>query len=60
VVALNMTAQTQKISLDLKEAGIQQTAVKTLMTDEPSLQGVTTTSITLPPFGSWIGEVQMQ
>jgi alpha-glucosidase len=60
VVTLNMTAQPQKIALDLKEAGIQQTAVKTLMTDEPSLMGATSTSITLPPFASWIGEVQMQ
>jgi alpha-glucosidase len=59
VVALNMTGQPQKIALDLKEAGIQQTAVKTLMTDEPSLQGATSTSITLPPFASWVGEVQM-
>jgi alpha-glucosidase len=60
VVALNMTAQPQMIALDLKEAGIQQTAVKTLMTDEPSLMGATSTSITLPPFAGWIGEVQMQ
>ena len=60
VVALNMTGQPQKIALDLKEAGIQQTAVKTLMTDDSSLQGVTTTSMTLPPFASWVGEVQMQ
>ncbi len=60
VVALNMTAQPQKIALDLKEAGIQQTAIKTLMTNESSLMGATTTSITLPPFASWIGEVQMQ
>jgi alpha-glucosidase len=60
VVALNMTAQPQKIALDLKEAGIQQTVVKTLMTNEPSLMGATSTSITLPPFASWVGEVQMQ
>jgi alpha-glucosidase len=60
VVALNMTGQPQKIALDLKEAGIQQTAVKTLLTDDSSLQGVTTTSMTLPPFSSWVGEVQMQ
>jgi alpha-glucosidase len=59
VVALNMTGQPQKIALDLKEAGIQQTAMKTLMTNEPSLMGATSTSITLPPFASWIGEVQM-
>jgi alpha-glucosidase len=60
VVALNMTAQPQKIVLDLKEAGIQQTAVRTLLTNDSSLQGATTTSMTLPPFASWIGEVQMQ
>jgi alpha-glucosidase len=60
VVALNMTGQPQKIALDLKEAGIQQTAIKTLLTDEPSLMGATSTSITLPPFASWIGEVEMQ
>jgi alpha-glucosidase len=60
VVALNMTAQPQKIALDLKEAGIQQTTIKTLMSNEPSLMGATSTSITLPPFASWIGEVQMQ
>jgi alpha-glucosidase len=59
VVALNMTGQPQKIALDLKEAGIQQTAIKTLMADDPSLMGATSTSITLPPFASWIGEVQM-
>ena len=60
VVALNMTAQPQKIALDLKEAGIQQTAIKTLLTNESSLMGATSTSITLPPFASWVGEVQMQ
>ena len=60
VVALNMTAQPKKIALDLREAGIQQTAIRTLLTNDSSLQGVTTTSMTLPPFASWVGEVQMQ
>jgi alpha-glucosidase len=58
VVALNMTAQPQKISLDLSPAGISQKGVRTLLTNEASLQGVTTTSMTLPPFASWVGEVQ--
>ncbi len=58
VVALNMTAQPQKIALDLKPAGISQRAVRTLLTNEASLQGVTTTSMTLPPFASWVGEVR--
>ncbi len=58
VVALNMTAQPQKISLDLSPAGISQKGVRTLLTSDASLQGVTTTSMTLPPFASWVGEVQ--
>jgi alpha-glucosidase len=58
VVSLNMTAQPQKISLDLSPAGISQKGVRTLLTSEASLQGVTTTTMTLPPFASWVGEVQ--
>ena len=58
VVALNMTSQPQKIALDLSPARISQRAVRTLLTNEPSLQGVPTTSMTLPPFASWVGEVR--
>jgi alpha-glucosidase len=58
VVALNMTAQPQKIALNLTEAGVHSTNVRTLLTNEASLEGVTTTSVTLPPFASWVGEVQ--
>jgi hypothetical protein len=58
VVALNMTGQPQKISLDLGAAGISQKAVRTLLTDDASLQGLVTTSMTLSPFASWVGEVQ--
>ena len=58
VVSLNMTAQPQKLSLDLSPAGISQKGVRTLLTSEASLQGVTTTTMTLPPFASWVGEVQ--
>jgi alpha-glucosidase len=58
VVALNMTAQPQKIALDLKPARISQRAVRTLLTNEASLQGAVTTSMTLPPFASWVGEVR--
>ncbi len=58
VVSVNMTGQPQKIALDLGPAGIKQKAVKTLLTNEPSLQGATTTTMTLPPFASWVGEVR--
>jgi alpha-glucosidase len=53
-----MTGQPQKIALDLEPAGIKQKAVKTLLTNEPSLQGATSTTMTLPPFASWVGEVR--
>jgi alpha-glucosidase len=58
VVALNMTGQAQKIALDLSPAGISQKAVRTLLTNEASLQGASTTTMTLPAFASWVGEVQ--
>ncbi|MEI9979798.1 MAG: alpha-glucosidase [Edaphobacter sp.] len=58
VVALNMTGQPQKIALDLKPAGVSQRAVRSLLTNEASLQGVTTTTMVLPPFASWVGEVR--
>jgi alpha-glucosidase len=58
VVALNMTGEPQKIALDLKEAGISRNALRTLLTNDSSLQGVSSTSMTLPPFASWVGEVQ--
>jgi alpha-glucosidase len=58
VVALNMTARPQKIALDLSPAGISSKAVRTLVTDQSSLEVVTTTSMILPEFGSWVGEVQ--
>jgi alpha-glucosidase len=58
VVALNMTGQAQTIALDLSPAGISQKAVRTLLTEDASLQGVSSTSMTLPPFASWVGEVR--
>jgi len=58
VVALNMTGQPQTVSLDLTPAGISQKAVQTLLTDNDSLQGLSSTSMTLPPFASWVGAVQ--
>jgi alpha-glucosidase len=58
VVALNMTAEPQQIALDLSPAGISSKAVRTLLTNEASLQGASTTSITLPAFASWVGGVQ--
>jgi hypothetical protein len=53
VVALNMTGP-QKITVDLTEAGISQRAVRTLLTNDVSLQRTTSTSTstTLSPFAN--------
>ncbi len=59
VVALNFTAQPQTISLNLAGSGVTGNNVKTLLTDDASLQSTTSlTGITLPPFASWIASVQ--
>ena len=59
VVSLNFTAQPQTVSLDLAGTGVSGDKVKTLLTDDPSLESTTSlTHITLAPFASWVGSVQ--
>jgi alpha-glucosidase len=59
VVMLNMSGQPQTVSLDLSEAGVKGNRVKTILTDEPSLQEASSlTNVTLPPFSSWVGSVE--
>ncbi len=59
VVAVNCTNQPQTISLDLHDVGITGTSASTLITDAPELQQATSlTSITLPPFASWVGSIK--
>jgi alpha-glucosidase len=59
VVSLNFTAQPQTVSLDLAGAGVISNHIKTLMTDDASLQSTTSlTNIVLPPFASWVASVQ--
>ena len=59
VVALNCTAQPQTITLDTAAAGVSGTSVKTLLTSDPTLAGqASLTTITLPPYASWIASLQ--
>ena len=59
VVALNFTAQPQTISLHPKKDGVKTTAVKTLLTNDPSLESTSSLEkIVLPPFASWIGSIE--
>ncbi len=64
VISLNMTNQPQTISLDLTAAKIPPTGpegyvLRTLQTTDTELNSVTTTHLTLPPYSTWIGEVQV-
>jgi alpha-glucosidase len=59
IIAVNMSAEPQTISLDLSHAGVAAARVRTLAATDDSLQGLTTLqSVTLPPFASWIASVQ--
>ncbi len=59
VVAMNFTAEPRTISLDLKGTEATGKTVRTLLTDAPSLAGSSSLeNITLPPFASWIAEVE--
>ena len=56
VVALNFSATPKTVTLDLKQAGVAGTRMKTLVTDVPAVvPGVT---LTLPAYASWIGVAQ--
>ena len=59
IVALNMTNSPQTISLDLKSAGLSANSVKTLVASDTALLDLQSAkSVTLPPFASWVAEVQ--
>jgi len=59
VVAINMSASTKTVTLNLKNSRNEGVAARTLATSEPSLRSVRTVeSLTLPPFASWVGVVK--
>ncbi len=59
VVAMNFTGEPQTITLNPVPAGVSGAAVKTVLTDAPSLEKTRTlTNVTLPPYATWIGSMQ--
>ena len=59
VVAINMSAKTQTITVDLASAGMKGATVNTLAASDASLDAVSSlVSITLPPYASWVASVQ--
>ncbi len=59
VVAVNMSAQPQTLSVDLGALGIAAHKVRTLATSAAILAPVTSLrAVALPPFASWIASVQ--
>jgi alpha-glucosidase len=56
LVALNMSAAPQTVSLDAKSAGIRQSSLTTLMTSPASMERPASAgTIVLPPFAAWVG-----
>jgi alpha-glucosidase len=56
LVALNMSAAPQTISLDVKSAGVRQATLSTQMMSLASMERpVAASAITLPPYGAWVG-----
>jgi alpha-glucosidase len=59
VVAVNMSAEPRTVPLDLKEAGVEGMAVRTLAASDASLESMKSVdSLTLPPFAAWVGKVR--
>jgi alpha-glucosidase len=56
LVALNMSAVPQTISLDVKSARVRQSTLTTLMTSPVSMaRPASASAITLPPYATWVG-----
>jgi len=59
VVSLNMSAAPQTISLDLKTAGVKDSALTTLLASpSPISESGPAHRITLPPFAAWVAASQ--
>ncbi len=58
VVILNMSGTPQTVDLDLNAVGVKGQFAKTLITSFPAEEKVGLHSISLEPFGAWIGEVE--
>ncbi len=59
VAVMNMSDAPRTVSLDLSAAGIKGQKAHTLAASDPALEGITAfTSVTLPPYSSWVASVQ--
>ena len=59
VVAMNMSATPQTVALNLPGKSAGSGKIHVLLTDAPALQnGVSLESVQLPPYSSWIAEVE--
>ncbi|HEX4156303.1 MAG TPA: alpha-glucosidase [Acidobacteriaceae bacterium] len=61
LVSMNMTNKPQQVNLDEHPPMFHTYSVKTLLTDAPELEHMTTMRVfTLPPFASFLAEIQQQ
>jgi len=56
LVALNMSATPQTVSLDVKSAGVRQSGLTTVMMSPASMERpLSAGAITLPAYAAWVG-----
>jgi alpha-glucosidase len=58
LISLNMSAEPQTLSLDLRPAGVHPSHIKTLLSAPHAIHSTPGTQLTLPPFAAWVAEVR--
>ena len=58
LVALNFTAQPQTLNIDLTSRGVKGKHAKTLLASFSGAETADLEHLTLPPFGSYVGQVE--
>ena len=57
LVSLNMSPESQTVSLDPHTAGVQGSRLKTLLSSPRGIKSTAANQLTLPPFAAWVAEV---
>jgi alpha-glucosidase len=59
LIAMNCTAEPKTLSFDVSAAGVTGSKIKTLATDDPALEHLSTLkNVTLSPYASWVVSIE--
>jgi alpha-glucosidase len=58
LVSLNMSPESQTVSLKWRTAGVQGSRLKTLLSSPRGIKSTAANQLTLPPFAAWVAEVR--